>query len=347
MARRMLDSSIAEDDRLNNLTVESMLLYLMTIPHLDRDGLIDGRSSLLSRKVAPLRAELEDNAPALIDEWIRCGLVLRYERERGLPVLWFKGFAKNQGGMKYSEQAASKFPPPPGMYRDERKGLISLEEGDGAEECETTPTEQPRGNREATTGEPRGNHGVAAGSPRGSHEVTPRQYQDQYQDQVVDVDVFLTPPPEQLLSSEKNARAHVRAHEAVRNDDGSVTLTDIGALRQRMREGHSVSIGELIATEAWTKPELQQAAYEMGAMLGLHMEWSGFEHWVRKQDEVQLWEFVLWCQFYADLPAPKLQAIESLPGLIRSHLRNNTSAPLAGKQWQALVLTLDRIQEVT
>jgi hypothetical protein len=43
MARgRFLSESVATDARLNGLSVEAELVYLMTIPHLDRDGLIEG-----------------------------------------------------------------------------------------------------------------------------------------------------------------------------------------------------------------------------------------------------------------------------------------------------------------
>jgi hypothetical protein len=45
-----------------------MLLYLLTIPHLDRDGLIDGHPLRLTAIAAPLRFELRDGAEALIDE---------------------------------------------------------------------------------------------------------------------------------------------------------------------------------------------------------------------------------------------------------------------------------------
>lgn len=119
MARgRLLNRTISTDDRLNNLSQEAMLLYLLTIPHLDRDGLIDGRPRVLWASAAPLRMDLLDSAPRIAQEWIDAGLVIRYNGAR-TPVLWFVGFQKNQTGMRYDREPPSQFAPPPGYYRDE------------------------------------------------------------------------------------------------------------------------------------------------------------------------------------------------------------------------------------
>src|SRR5690606_32816074 len=88
------------------------LVYLMTVPHLDRDGLIDGDPDVLWGKVCPKRRQFLDGMAGFIQEWAKAGLVLMYDSDDG-PVLWFKGFAKNQQGMRYEREAQSKFPPPP------------------------------------------------------------------------------------------------------------------------------------------------------------------------------------------------------------------------------------------
>lgn len=113
MARgRFLSDTVAKDTKLNSLSVEAELVYLMTIPHLDRDGLIEGDPDVLWGTVCPKRRIFIDRMNEFIDEWIAAGLVLRYDSEDG-PVLWFKGFAKNQTGMRYDREAPSKFTPPP------------------------------------------------------------------------------------------------------------------------------------------------------------------------------------------------------------------------------------------
>lgn len=113
MARgRFISESVATDARLNSLSIEAELVYLMTIPHLDRDGLIDGDPSVLWGKVCPKRRQFLDTMAVYIQEWAKAGLVLMYDTDNG-PVLWFKGFVKNQLGLRYERETPSKFPPPP------------------------------------------------------------------------------------------------------------------------------------------------------------------------------------------------------------------------------------------
>lgn len=113
MARgRFISESVAKDARLNSLSVEAQLVYLMTIPHLDRDGLIEGDPDVLWGTVCPKRRQFLDRMAEFIQEWAKAELVLMYDTEDG-PVLWFKGFAKNQQGMRYDREAPSKFSPPP------------------------------------------------------------------------------------------------------------------------------------------------------------------------------------------------------------------------------------------
>lgn len=123
MARgRMINESVATDKRLNSLSIEAELVYLKTIPHLDRDGLILGDAHLLWGQVCIRRPELCDMMPSIIGEWIEAGLVIRYDGDED-PVLFFVGFAKNQIGLRYDREAASVFSPPPGYTRTQ-SGLV-------------------------------------------------------------------------------------------------------------------------------------------------------------------------------------------------------------------------------
>lgn len=114
---RMLNRSIAADDRLNSLSASAQRLWFFTLPHIDRDGLMDGRPAVLWAMAAPLQFDLMDITAQLINEWVNCGLVIRYNGDR-TPVLFFPAFERNQAGMRYSKEAPSVFPPPPGFYRD-------------------------------------------------------------------------------------------------------------------------------------------------------------------------------------------------------------------------------------
>ena len=114
MARgRFISESVAKDLRLNSLSVEAELVYLMTIPHLDRDGLIEGDTEVVYGTVCPKRRIFIDRIGEFIREWVQVGLVTMYDSDEG-SVLWFRGFTKNQVGLRYDRETPSKFPPPPG-----------------------------------------------------------------------------------------------------------------------------------------------------------------------------------------------------------------------------------------
>lgn len=124
MARgRFLSDSVAKDKRLNDLPLDAAFVYVMAIPHLDRDGIIDGDASVLWGTVCPRRRELLDQMDRIIVDWVAAGLVVRYATDEG-DALWFPGFIKNQQGMNYGREAASRFNPPPGYVRTDI-GLVS------------------------------------------------------------------------------------------------------------------------------------------------------------------------------------------------------------------------------
>lgn len=123
MARgRMLNQSIAEDAEFNEMSIEAQLMFLRTVPFLDRDGLINGNASVLRGKVAPL-LDLPKSMASIVDEWLNAGLIIRYTAGKQ-TILFFPGFAKNQVGMRYEREAASTYPPPPGYTRTP-KGLVA------------------------------------------------------------------------------------------------------------------------------------------------------------------------------------------------------------------------------
>lgn len=120
---RMVSRKIATDIKFHKLSIESGYLYVLTLPWLDRDGIIEADPWILLGKVAPRRiADLADQARQLIQEWIQQGLVTQYDGPDG-PLLFFRGFRKNNSTMEYSKEEASTFPPPPGFFRSP-EGLI-------------------------------------------------------------------------------------------------------------------------------------------------------------------------------------------------------------------------------
>lgn len=162
MARgRMLNQSIAEDVEFNEMSIEAQLMFLRTVPFLDRDGLINGNASVLRGKVAPL-LDLPKSMASVVDEWVNAELVIRYAAGKQ-TILFFPGFAKNQVGLRYDREAASTYPPPPGYVRTQ-KGLVAP----GESEPQQPPNDDsdngekgPQANGEQTPDECRNNAGVA------------------------------------------------------------------------------------------------------------------------------------------------------------------------------------------
>lgn len=151
MARgRMIANSVATDKRFNSLTAEAALVYLMTLPHLDRDGLILGDTMPFWGKVCPRRNEFMGHMADIIAEWINTGLVIAYECDEG-TILCFCGFLKNQTGMHYDREAASSYPPPPGYIRTP-KGLAKAYDTLASEEVQTNSGVNP--DSVATNSEP-------------------------------------------------------------------------------------------------------------------------------------------------------------------------------------------------
>lgn len=145
MARgRMLNKTIATDKRLNKMTLYADWLYLRAIPHLDRDGIIDGDPDTLAVTICPWRlALIADEMPSIIDEWVKSGLVVRYE-SGDRTALYFVGFQKNQS-LEYKKEGASSFAAPPGMKRTDR-GLVEATCNDKST-SDNTPDDNPNGSR--------------------------------------------------------------------------------------------------------------------------------------------------------------------------------------------------------
>lgn len=112
----MLSQSIAEDIEFNEIGLEAQLMYLRTIPFLDRDGLVNGHPAILFGKIAPLLPDILPKMKTIIDEWVTAGLVIPYTDGK-TSVLYFKGFTQNQIGLRYEREPESQFSAPPGFSR--------------------------------------------------------------------------------------------------------------------------------------------------------------------------------------------------------------------------------------
>ncbi len=232
MARgRIVSTEVTSDPELNRLSPDAERLYLRTLPHLDRDGLISGVPMLVWATAAPLRVELMDKAPALIDEWVTQSLVMRYDGADG-PVLFFKGFRRHQANLPYAKEAPSRFPPPPGWHRA-RNGMIP----DDPDLCRALAEKfDPRSayrkelERVASPSQA-GRDQVESRSRPGRDEVQVEvEVQDEVQDeQFDDDDGEPFAPPLDVLKEENATRARV-SRTSGRTGDGQ-QAHDTGQLR--------------------------------------------------------------------------------------------------------------------
>ena len=126
---RMLSKRIADDLRLNTMTLEAEYLFFKVLPHLDRDGMIAGDPRIIQATACPLRPELLPLIPELIVEWLSlpCDadqdpFVQRFTHRNG-DVLFFPGFLRHNALPHYKREAPSRYPAPPGYERTE-DGLV-------------------------------------------------------------------------------------------------------------------------------------------------------------------------------------------------------------------------------
>jgi DnaD/phage-associated family protein len=169
----MVNQTIAEDAEFNSLSLEAQLVYLRTIPHLDRDGLINGHPSVLWGKVAPLMPDLLPVMPRIIKEMADAGLIISYAHNK-TQIIFFKGFTKNQAGMRYDREPASTLPIPPG-YRRTDHGLEPITTPDTDQTTPPTNGTVPHEDLEQSTPVPRTSGNLPAIFRQSSGNLPPEE----------------------------------------------------------------------------------------------------------------------------------------------------------------------------
>lgn len=127
---RFVSKSIAHDWDLNSVSFEADYLFGRCIPHLDREGRINGHPGELKGVAVPLRKEM---TPEVIDrclgELAAKDLVLWYSVDN-CPVLWFKGFEKHQKGLRKERESPSKLPAPQDPRTQRISSLLRSNDGE-------------------------------------------------------------------------------------------------------------------------------------------------------------------------------------------------------------------------
>lgn len=107
---RFISRSIATNGQLKRVSLEADYLFSRMIPHLDREGRLDGDPDVVKAVACPLRAELTPELVATsLSELDSVGLVEWYEVD-GVKVVWFPAFKEHQRGMKPERERPSRLP---------------------------------------------------------------------------------------------------------------------------------------------------------------------------------------------------------------------------------------------
>lgn len=297
MARgRIISTQVASDQQLNNLSPEAERLYLRTLPHLDRDGLVTGHPMLLWAKVAPLRMELMDKCNALIQEWVQHGLVISYPGADGMPVLYFKGFRRHNANIPYPDEAPSQFPPPPGFVRGNYGLIPEDEEARFRLAALFDRRSSYRQELEKATFPVTGIDQVATSS-RPHREKVEYKQQDQGQDQGQDQDQCT-------------------------GDDGDQTLISSSPTVGYSNNRRYVDLADLIAE--FSDDELRIAVDAIAANFGIPQAFNGWARQVSTWSRADLTLVLANLKTWEDWTEEQFASIRSLPALLRAAVTSRT-----------------------
>ena len=364
---RLMPAELAYDERLARLELSSMTLFLLMLPHLDRDGLMDGRPLALWAKAAPLRLELREDAARAISAWVDVGLVVRYVGTQGEALLFVQDFRQWNSSFKYEREAPSKYPPPPGWVRTRwgltptdadlafalaqnykpesryRKALEAAALPDSVESSSDPYEKLVRQSSGATPAEVRQNSG-------NSSDLVPRQDQDHNHNQYMNGGVgdHSRHSPTVLVSGGGVGEEGVTAVNGANSiaDAGIDMQTDA---RQRTQHrgpapvaaGHEDGPAEMseaaVLEDAvhllmFEDRDLRQAASEMGEMLNFPMEWTDFGGFLGGLDAAGLVVLLEWMMYYMEQRPEVHERIHSLPAVIRAHLKKGGRPALLTRQ---------------
>lgn len=314
---RMICNDISLDPELNTMSVEAQLCYLLAFTHLDRDGLIDAHPNRLWATICPFRTEFFDRIPQIVDEWIRTGRVQRYACGDGRAALFFKDFRRYNVRLKYTNEAASTFPPPPGWVRS-KAGLI--------------PADPELRERMAENYDGRSQYRAALEShltdslSRPHRDTVATQspvsrLQDQQQDDLMDDGDQITHPIHPLNSYRGgvggNRHPPAATHSAADNTHEST------------RGQH-----DLLAT--LDRPTLEAAAWQLGSLLNFHTDWHDYRGYVTACSHTELRLLLRWIKRHHDDPTLS-DGAKSLVATVRANIKRQSPAYLTTAQLSELI----------
>lgn len=311
---RMLSRASSEDEALNRCSLEAHLLYVQTLPHLDRDGLVTGRPLLLWRLALPLRVDFIDIAGRLIDEWVQHGLVVRYAGKDG-PVLFFKGFRRHNANIHYGEERPSTFPPPPGWVRTP-VGLV--------------PEDAEQRQALAEGFDPRSSYRKALLNPTGAEAKHSRV------------------PRDQLVSSSRVPRDQLAYQDQSEDQDQSGGGGDQSLNTLRVEGGEGAGRGGADVPASITHllefddGVLRRAAVELGPLL-FGSEFRGYGNYVASADGATLAGLLAWIGYFWER-MDRTEGIRDLAAYVRGCLKHGDWPQMTTRERQTLVAQILRVQ---
>lgn len=299
---RLITQEMSTDPALNGMSIDAHYCYMLAFTHLDRDGLIDGHPVKLWATICPLRYELLDRMPHLINQWLQSGHVLRYDIGQGKTVLFFKTFRRYNLRMKYDNEATSIFPPPPGWQRS-KAGLIP----DDLEERE----------RMAELFDERSTYRIALLN-------------------------HLTGGLSRQESRVGRDKSRDKSRDLGRDQDQDKTSDLGGGGDQIIHTPSTASYGnggvqggeEILA--AFDRETLETAAWQMGSLLSFHVDWTNYRKDMATFSKDELIALLKWIKRHCDDPALGNGA-QSLVATVRSNIKKRSPVYLSGKQVNELI----------
>lgn len=84
--RRMISKGICTSEQVNNLSLESALLFTWLIPHADDDGRLKGSAASVRGNVFPMKEFTVDDVEKMLQEIQKQGLIWRWSDDDGIYI---------------------------------------------------------------------------------------------------------------------------------------------------------------------------------------------------------------------------------------------------------------------
>lgn len=113
MARgRLLDKDISYSGRFHRMGERARLVWLMCLPHTDKEGRIPGDPSEIQARCLPMAGFLLSDVEKYVEEILKAGMWSRYKDDRGRKVIVYNRFHDYQEKGQIQREKASKWSDP-------------------------------------------------------------------------------------------------------------------------------------------------------------------------------------------------------------------------------------------